>query len=124
MSCPTINSCVAVGITNAGTDRAAPLVERLAQGRWHLVPAANPGGAFLDAVSCVSAMNCWAVGLEHSLTPPAPSLVEHVGPTSASAVVSPSVGPQSQLTGIACPTRSKCLASNNTTSGACQNIAT
>ena len=110
VSCPTINNCVAVGITNAGTNSAAPLVERLAQGRWRVVPSANPGGSFLDAVSCMSTVNCWAVGLAHSLTPPAPSLVEHVGPTSASVVASPSVGPQSQLTGVACPTPSKCLA--------------
>ena len=65
VSCPDSNSCVAVGYNGNSTFQGT-LVETLSRGTWRVTPSPMAGSPYLidslDAVSCVSARTCTAVG--------------------------------------------------------------
>jgi len=72
ISCVTASTCWAAGdyLTRSGTERS--LVERWDGRRWSIVaspnrvPASQPEGSSLSAVTCVSPSLCWAVGSSFS----------------------------------------------------------
>lgn len=64
VSCPTIRSCIAVGVNYSGTD-GANLAETYNGTSWSIIPsAASPGSSQpgLAGVSCVSTTYCVAAG--------------------------------------------------------------
>ncbi|MGC1183703.1 MAG: hypothetical protein WBA31_00945 [Candidatus Dormiibacterota bacterium] len=68
LSCPSAATCWAVGGLGQlyrhqhTIDPAQPLMEKLSQGSWRLVPEKGPSGAFLSGVSCPTQKSCWIVG--------------------------------------------------------------
>src|SRR5260370_20564341 len=81
ITCNSASDCLAVGYFNAG-DVNHPLDQTLIEHwngtAWAVVDSPNRDGFqfnFLNAVTCVSASECWAAGV--SDTPNALTLVEH-----------------------------------------------
>jgi PKD repeat protein len=65
VSCPTTNDCVAVGSYKNTTETVQPLAERWNGSEWSMMGVAAPSGGapgWLEGVSCVSSMQCTAVG--------------------------------------------------------------
>jgi hypothetical protein len=65
IACPRANDCWAVGAYSVTGGESYPLVEHWNGSSWSVFAAPRPAGAFsdnLDAVSCPSASDCWAVG--------------------------------------------------------------
>lgn len=78
VSCASATSCVAVGGDSGTSGRNSTLVENLSGTTWSTVPSPNPAGAvdaFFHAVSCPSAVTCFAVGDFDQFSAPRP-LVE------------------------------------------------
>jgi len=66
VSCPSTNSCFAVGTYGNIAGFPKSLVEHWVHGRpWSIMTSPNPAGStgtFLKSVSCMSATTCFAVG--------------------------------------------------------------
>jgi hypothetical protein len=79
---------------------------RAADGSWSVVSSPSPAKAknVLQAVSCASQADCWAVGQRASLP-----LFEHWNGTAWSAVSSPSIS-KGIMVGVACPSSADCWA--------------
>lgn len=60
VACDGNSACIAVGQRGAG--QGGTLVERWDGARWSVQAAPSPGGSSLSDVSCVSAVDCLAVG--------------------------------------------------------------
>ena len=116
VACTSASSCMAVGAstTNAGTARA--LAERWNGTGWTILPTPNPrpGGAFLNGVSCTSALACTAVGSSAAGT-----LAERWNGTKwgIQATPNPSQG-GGALSGVACTSASACTAVGGSNAGA------
>jgi len=117
VSCPSRSSCLAVG-GRGNPNIATPLgtlAERWNGRRWRIQPTPNPrgGGWTLGAVSCTSPSACTAVGgrLEPPGTPGA-TLAERWNGRRWRIQATPSLpgGAVKLLTGVACTSRSSCLA--------------
>jgi hypothetical protein len=114
VSCVSASFCTAVGSYDPnGSSNPQTLAESWNGSAWSVVsgPATGFSGA-LNAVSCVSASFCTAVG---SSTPssgsPAQTLVESWNGSTWSIVSSPSTGTGSnELTGVSCAATSFCTA--------------
>jgi len=117
VSCPSRSSCLAVG-GRGNPNIATPLgtlAERWNGRGWRIQPTPNPrgGGWFLDAVSCTSASACTAVGgrLEPAGKPEG-TLAERWNGRRWRIQATPRLPGKAVklLTGVACPSRSSCLA--------------
>ncbi|MCA1601431.1 MAG: hypothetical protein LC776_07255, partial [Acidobacteria bacterium] len=92
------------------------------QGGWSIVPSPNALGEiyhFLEAVTCVSASDCWAVGYRN-IPPGGPNyrpqtLIEHWDGTAWTIVDTPNVGVavENVLRGVTCVSASDCWAVGN-----------
>jgi hypothetical protein len=115
VTCTSATDCTAVGFSvPSGPAFGKTLVEHWNGTSWTIVPSPNPGGAFdssLDAVSCTSAANCYAVG-SYATETATKTLVEHWdGSTWAiQASPNPSNSSQAALSGVSCPGPAKCFA--------------
>ena len=118
VSCYSPNGCVAVGDKGPKT-----LVETWAGSKWATVPSPNKGTAsgytppahdMLNAVSCVSAKSCTAVGDYVATSGAEQTLVESWDGAKWSIAASPSPGPRSlgelDLNGVSCASPSDCVA--------------
>ena len=94
VSCPASNACMAVGTVTVG-----PQLENVAFAEqwngvaWTIVPTGSlPGSTenVLDSVSCPSAVDCMAVGVDYLAMTKAQTLAEQWNGTSWSQVTSPS----------------------------------
>jgi hypothetical protein len=117
VSCPSRSSCLAVG--GHGNPNNAPPTSTLAEqwnGRgWRIQPTPNPRGDgwFLGAVSCTSPSACTAVGgrLAPPGTPSATLAERWNGRTwSIQPTPNPAGHGAKLLTGVACTSRSSCMA--------------
>lgn len=117
VSCSSASWCVAVGelqVYGSG-ESIPPLVEVWNGSEWIIVPSANAGssGGWLQAVSCVSASWCVAVGNDYVASlGVTQTLIEDWNGTSWSITPSPnpisSAG--SDLYGVSCATATSCVA--------------
>jgi hypothetical protein len=112
VSCVSAAACTAVGSATNSSGVSATLVESWNGTRWSVVPSPNRGtaGDVLEAVSCVSAAACTAVG---SYTPSGVGsrpLIESWNGTSWSVVSSPRPGAQDNLDGVSCTSATACTA--------------
>ena len=85
VSCPATGICTAVGYSvNTVTDAQFTLAERWAGGHWSVQPTPSPGSGInqLTGVSCLSATDCTAVGIDSTPTAINSTLVEHWDGTS------------------------------------------
>jgi hypothetical protein len=118
VSCPSQSSCVAVGGHGNPNTGVPPgtLAERWNGRDWRIQPTPNPpgGGWFLSAVSCTSPSACTAVGgrLEPTTRNRLATLAERWNGRSWRIEATPNPPGQAVklLTGVACPSRSSCLA--------------
>lgn len=124
VSCPTADTCVAVGTYRAApfgeaassAPPVAPLIEALTAGRWAVVPGPPaPPGSSLAAVSCPSPTSCTAVGSStkgsQAANPDESPVVEVLdGTTWSSAPVTQPPGTSTELKAVSCPAVSSCVA--------------
>ncbi len=112
VACPGSTTCFAVGLSYSGAGvNVRPLVEAWNGTSWALVAAPTPAGATyaeLSAVTCISATDCFAVGVADPGVP----LIEHWDGTAWTITPSPTPAGStfSQLNGVACPSASVCFA--------------
>ena len=116
VSCASATSCKAVGSFLSSTSRttatSGTLVLSWNGHVWSIVPTPKPQ-ALLEAVSCVSAKSCWAVGEIGTAT-----LVEFWNGAAWSVVKSPSRPQQdglnsNELSGVSCVSTKSCAAVGN-----------
>ena len=119
VTCVTATDCWAVGnrFRSSSSNSGPALVEHYANGRWTTVAAAPAQAGTLDqlsGVSCLSATDCWAVGMRsgsHS-----GNLLEHYGGADWTAVATPA--PQGELSAVTCePSDGQCWAVGSLSAG-------
>jgi hypothetical protein len=118
VSCPRSIACTAVGYTGRpqGT-KGRPLIERWTAARgWASERAPVPSrtaASFLSGVSCPSTRRCTAVGFSNRRAGAPRALAETwsvAGGWTTQAIPTPTGATVVQLTGVACPSVSRCMA--------------
>lgn len=106
VACVNAADCWAVGNERpiGGQDGTSALVEHWDGSEWSLVPtpAASATDSDLDAVTCISSADCWAVGIA--------GLAEHWDGSSWSIVATPNQSSAVELLGVSCTSSSDCWA--------------
>ena len=116
VSCPAPGICFAVGdSTDLTTGAQSVLAERWASGQWTIQPTPSPGTGGvgqLTGVSCLSATDCTAVGIDSTPAAANSTLVEHWDGTSWTVVPSPDPAGTSitDFVGVSCPSSTSCTA--------------
>jgi len=121
VDCAGTGDCWAVGSYWTGPQGTAamslPLIEADTGDGWQVVAGPSPGGAVsaaLDAVTCVSTADCWAVGYSSATGPPGPgsaTLIEQDTGGGWSIVASPAPSPTGrggQLAAVTCVDEGDC----------------
>ena len=83
VTCPLATDCRAVGYYTNSNGISQTLVEQWNGSSWEIVPSANTDGTHhnrLNSVTCLSASDCWAVGIYNDDTGVAQTLIEHWTP--------------------------------------------
>ena len=106
ISCPSPNSCVAVGAYTDGTGAQRPLVETWNGGPWSI--EATPGSGGLSGVSCASASFCLALGQ---------SYVDEWNGVAWSTMASP-LPESTELVAVSCASANACMGVAGGPSGA------
>jgi hypothetical protein len=118
VSCPTATSCAAVG------DAAIP--DHWNGTSWSLASfAAKTSQSNLAHVSCPSATSCFAVG-SYSTTSVQKTLIEHWNGTSWAVIASPNPrgADVAELSSVACPTATDCIAVGSADTSSSQKTLT
>lgn len=116
VSCPATGTCTAVGFSSIiGSATQSTLAERWAGGHWAIQPTPSPGtGAVgqLTGVSCLSATDCTAVGIDSTPTAANSTLVEHWDGSTWTVVPSPDPAGTAvtDFTGVSCASPTSCTA--------------
>jgi len=111
-------SCIAVGDAPSGSNTTVPLAERWNGSSWQIQKTAKPKGAAnsqLNSVTCVTALDCVAVGsASPSLNDQVP-LVEHWNGKSWKIEKAPTRPGfiESNLTGVSCMSATRCIATGS-----------
>ena len=121
-SCVSASDCWAVGFASNGPT-AQTLIEQWNGTSWSIVPSPSTSATQsnqLLGVSCVSASDCWAVGIAISGAATNQTLVEQWNGTSWSIVPSPSTSATqaNELSGVSCVSASDCWAAGAAFNGA------
>lgn len=112
VTCVSAADCWAVGdrFESSSSDAGPGLIEHYLNGGWTTTAAARAQAGTLDelsGVSCLSASDCWAVGMRSGSHPG--NLLEHYFNGDWTAVSTPT--PQGQLSAVACePASGECWA--------------
>ena len=116
VTCVSASDCWAVGLheDEAGSLTYQTLIERWNGTSWAIVASPNPTSAqtnYLEAVTCLSASDCWTVGYYYSGSA-WQTLIEHWDGTSWEVVSSPnsSATQLNILQGVTCVSASDCWA--------------
>jgi hypothetical protein len=121
VSCPSANSCTAVGAFTNSAGHQVPLAERWNGTTWMMKTAPNPTGATisqLNGVSCTSAASCVAVGNQG---PSNPTALAEVWDGSSWTIASPTFIAgltNAALQGVSCQSATSCTAVGSVFSGA------
>ncbi len=116
VSCPSATACTAVGFRFKSSARYLTLVEAWNGTTWTFQNTPNPRGATysaLDAVACVSAADCTAVGYYYANGAQNPTAFAEGwnGKTwTIQATPNPSGADNSSLTGVSCSSATTCMA--------------
>ena len=112
VSCPSPNSCFAVGSyqTTGGAEKS--LLERWDGSTWGVMNSPNRASyVTLHGVSCPDTANCYAVGYYDNNFPVVKGLVEHwVHGSPWSIMTSSNPSTDTELAGVSCPTPTSCVA--------------
>jgi len=124
VTCVSASNCWAVGeSSDATTGIARTLIEQWNGTSWSIVTSPNSSAAennYLEAVTCVSASNCWAVGNSYSGSGVTnQTLIEQWNGTSWSVVTSlnTSTTQPNWLSGVTCASASECWAVGYSSTG-------
>jgi hypothetical protein len=116
-TCASSSECWIVGYYTAGSGFSAQgqtLVEQWNGTSWSIIPSANTASNqfnLLNAVTCNSTSDCWAVGYSQNSSFIYQTLTEHWNGSSWSLVSSPNVGTQNNyFTSATCSSASDCWA--------------
>ena len=116
VSCPMPGICFAVGYyVVAGMLTESTLAERWSGGQWAIQSTPSPGTGRIDqltGISCLSAIDCTAVGIISTQTTTNGTLVEHWDGTSWTVVPSPDPVDTTvaDFTGVSCASATSCTA--------------
>jgi hypothetical protein len=116
VSCASTRHCTAVGYSgNSAGSRGVALIERWDGAGWSVQRTPRPARAsvsFLNAVSCVSARSCTAVGFFDARAGVGVALGEHWNGTgwSIQRTPTPEAAVAVQLVGVSCTVRGACVA--------------
>jgi hypothetical protein len=115
--CSSISQCWAVGYQDVGNGGSQEtLIEEWDGSTWNIVRSPNTASTqnnVLQAVTCVSPSQCWAVGNSHNIEAGVDqTLIQRWNGTSWSIVTSPNTAGREAnvLEGITCPSTSQCWA--------------
>jgi hypothetical protein len=120
VSCPTANSCMAVGTYTKASGAGVTLAEQWNGSTWRIQPIPSPPGAawsVLVGVSCASPSACEAVGTTASRTGAQTALAEGWNGSSWQLQAAPSLAGGGQLNGVSCTSPSACTAVGGTPQG-------
>jgi hypothetical protein len=112
VTCAAADDCWAVGAYGGGGATLGTLIEQYTGSGWTIVPgpgASDRDGSQLNAVTCVSADECWAVGYEQTGQEP---LIEQYSGAAWSIITSPDprTDGDNALSGVTCPSAGDCWA--------------
>ena len=116
VSCPSAGSCEAVGGYAGDGKEGATLAETWNGTSWIIQKTPNPKGSSyteLTSVSCMSASDCFAVGLGSPVTQPGPTSLAELWNGTIWSIVStsnPSGSEGVQLFGVSCSSATACAA--------------
>jgi hypothetical protein len=118
LACPATTACMAVGAGNTGSSTAndlTPLAEQWTGGTWTALTVPDPGPSGdvveLNAVSCISATNCMAVGDDENAASTADiTLAAQWNGTTWTSVATPSPATFSALFSVSCSSATFCSA--------------
>jgi hypothetical protein len=118
VTCASANDCWAVGYYNNGSGGSGfgqTLSEHWNGSSWMIVPSPNSSTTqtnYLNAVTCTSGMNCWAVGYYFTASGVAQTLAEHWDGTSWSIVPSNNSSPaqNNYFYDVTCTSAANCWA--------------
>lgn len=109
-TCVSNTDCWVVGYYITYGNHYQTLIEHWDGSAWKIVGSANQGSEFndnvLDSVTCLTSVDCWAVGYAGSST--AATLVEHWDGLSWAVVNSPTLGSSTYLNAVTCLSTSDC----------------
>jgi hypothetical protein len=117
VTCVNADDCWAVGdrFKSSSSNSGPALIEHYANDRWNPVAAGVAQAGTLDSlsgVSCLSATNCWAVGMRSGSHPG--NLLEHYGANGRWSL-SATPAPQGELAAVSCdPADEQCWAVGTT----------
>jgi virginiamycin B lyase len=120
-ACPTADTCVAVGSYHDGDGTQQLLIETYASGQWTPAEGSLPVNANVspeatfNGVSCLSATSCVAIGSYVDNAGDQQALVDTLAngswiPTEAPLPANAAAVPDAQMSAVACPTPSSCVA--------------
>jgi len=113
VACTSSDNCWAVGYYNADKGAGSEtLVEHWNGMSWKVVSAPDPRkpGDSLDAIACVSALDCWAVGSGAGTSSYDETVIEHWDGVAWSAVAAPNTEDGGVLYAVTCVAASDCWA--------------
>ncbi len=115
VTCVSADDCWAVGSSGpAGQPGDAPLIERYTGSSWTIASAPDPRlgpNVVLNAVACMSAGECWAVGDSGNASATSPLVERYTGGRWVIVGISnPSPDPFAVLNGVACMSNGECWA--------------
>jgi hypothetical protein len=113
VSCTSTSRCIAVGGYLTPDGRRPTLVEQWNGTEWSILASPNPevgAGTNLSAVSCPSATNCFAAGLNYVSNFEPVTMVEHWNGQTWSVVTDNRPTKLSALNGVACASPTNCTA--------------
>jgi hypothetical protein len=120
VSCLSASDCTAVGYYTTASSPGRTLVQRWNGTKWSIVPSPNASGSigsYLNAVSCVSATNCRAVGYSYNSTATKTLATRWNGTNWAVAGTPNPNGDDPDLFSISCASATSCLAVGYYTAG-------
>jgi hypothetical protein len=116
VGCAGADECWAVGYATDPSFNSYALIEEDSASGWAVVPTPTPSGepsGQLNAVSCASASDCWAVGYASTVGGTPLTLIEQdtgSGWKLISSPNAPGAGEPSALDGVSCATPDSCWA--------------
>ena len=119
VSCPTANSCMAVGTYTKPSGLGVSLAEQWNGHSWRVLPMPSPPGAAVSnmiGVSCTSASACTAVGAANPTGSGAKTLAERWNGTKWSIQATPSP-PRGGFSAVSCTSASACTAVGASSAG-------